>query len=172
MTKTKTADRINGERLARAENACGSQGWHVSRQGSPAERFNSIREQIGGNLLVAVSTLDEAEAALAGSGVNLDEHSTPKQMAVLVKQREAQAAAQEQQQAEAEAQAEADAAAAEAEREAAAHVQAQATLAAQAEREVEQLEQAAAQAAEEAKVLADRLKDARATLKAEKRRSA
>jgi hypothetical protein len=168
MTKTRTnPDRIDTERLARAENACGSQGWHVSRQGSPAERLNSIREQIGGNLLVSVSTLDEAEAALRASGLDLDEHSTPKQRAALVKQREAEAAAQEQAQAEAEAQAEAAAFAAESEREAAAHVQAQAVLAVQREREVEQLEQAAAQAADEAKVLAGRLK----ALKAERRRA-
>jgi hypothetical protein len=165
MTKTKTADRIDAERLERALNAAGAQGWHVDRSGTLEQRFNSLREQIGGNILIAVSTLAEAEDALASSGVNLDEHGTPKQRAELAKQREAEAAAQEQAQADAGAQAEAAAATAEAERQAAEHMQVQAVLAAQRERELEQLEQAAAQATEEAKVLAGRLKDARASLK-------
>jgi hypothetical protein len=165
MKTKKPADRIDAERLERALNAAGAQGWTVRRDGSAAELLNSLREALGGNALVSVATLDEAEDALRAIGLDLDQHSTPRQRAALVKQREAEAAAEEKRQADAVAQAEAAAAAAEAEREAAALVTAQATLAVQREREVEQLEQAAAQAAEEARVLAARLKDARKAAK-------
>jgi UPF0755 protein len=170
-TKTKTkatpADRIDAERLARAENAAGSQGWAgIDRQGSPSERLARLREVIGANMLVSASTLDQVEDALRAAGLDLDEHGTPRQRAEIETRRAAEAAAQEQARADAVAKAEKAAAAAEKEREAAAHVQAQAVLAAQRERDVEQLEQAAAQAADEAKVFADRLKAAKVELAA------
>lgn len=171
-TKTKP-DRIDLERLARLENACGSQGWNIGdRQGPAAERFNRVREAIGANRLITVATIDEAEDALASVGLDLDEHSTPKQRAALVERREAEQAAQEQAQAEAEARAEAEAAAREATNAATEEQAARRAVLEQAEREAEVLEGAAARLAEEQKGIADALKSARDRLKAARRASA
>jgi hypothetical protein len=161
---------IDPERLERAENAAGSQGWPgVDRQGSRAERFDRLREAIGGNLGVSVATLEEVEDALRAIGLNLDEHETGRQREERLAQQEADRAVQEAKRQAAEEEGARLAVQAQADAEAEVAAQVARLRLERAERHADQLAEDAKVKREEARVIEARAKQATAELAAARR---